>query len=683
MEAAAQRSEAEAWLLRLFARAIRPDRQRPLSEWAEAERIVAEGGYQGPWRNRLTPYLVEPMDYAGMTCPTPRVTFRGGAQIGKTQIGVNLAGQCLSETPTQAMVMLPSLTSLRQYNRDKLDRMIQATPALQEAVADITERSGQGSTTAVKRGARGAQVELVTASSSKDLQSRSVAAVIMEEIAEYDADVGGRGSPIEQGETRTYSYRKRRYKILKSSTPGIKGDCDITDAFEDGSQGRYHAVCPHCRRAQELVFANLTWTKGRPETAAYACAGCGTLIQEREKATILALENGAGWVHQHPERLGEHASFTLSALYSNMLPWSEIAAEAEAAEADPSKLKRFTQQTLGEPWDEAYELPKAELLMLRRDQWPVGRVPPGVLFLVGATDVQGAYLEWAVWGFDQNFTQYRIAGGTLHGDPTQAAVWRAHSDMLRRTWRDAWGRDIKPRSWGVDSSYLSSHVYAYVLGEAGRHDFNVMALDGRDGWGKPPIGKESWRRIRRPGQEHLPEEMWPKVPIYPVGTWDMKSELASALRLTEKGPGPDGWPLGALRFNEDVDKAWIEELLAERFVVDPKTGKREWKRLAARNEAWDLAVYCRAQARAMTLGMTPEQWSALVAETQGPLDEAQGDLLSMITPSLKAQAEAAAAAKIAEADARARADALAARRPASVVPEERFFDGAEDFWGDD
>jgi phage terminase large subunit GpA-like protein len=634
MEApAAQRSEAEAWLLRLFARAIRPDRQRPLSEWAEAERIVAEGGYQGPWRNRLTPYLIEPMDYAGLTCPTPRVTISGGAQIGKTQVGVNLEGQCLSETPTQALVMLPSLTSLRQYNRDKLDRMIQATPVLQEAVADITERSGQGSTTAVKRGARGAQVELVTASSSKDLQSRSVAVVIMEEVSEYDDDVGGRGSPIDQGETRTNAFRKRRYKIVKISTPGIKGDCHITDALEAGSNGRYHGVCPHCRHRQELKFANLSWAKGRPETAAYACEGegCGALIQEREKAAMLAIENGAGWVHQHPERLGEHASFSISALYSNMLPWSEIAKAAEAAEADPSKLKTFTQQMLGEPWDEAYDLPKAEVLLLRRDTWPRGRIPPGVLFLVGATDVQADRLEWAVWGFDRDFGQWLIDTGVLPGDPTTPAVWKTHDALLLRRWTDAWGKDVSPDSWGIDAGYLSSHVYAYCRRHAADAEPVVRALDGRSGWKLLPIGTPTARDVDYAGQKIG------QVMLYPVGTWDMKSELSGALRLTEQGPGPEGWPAGALRFNEIADRDWIDQLLAERLAVNPKTGARAWVKVQSRNEAWDIAVYARAQARHETARFTEESWDRLAALRQGPPDSAQADLAALWAPDLKAQ----------------------------------------------
>jgi phage terminase large subunit GpA-like protein len=194
-------------LLRLLAAGIRPDPRRSVAEWAEAERVVSEGAYEGRWRNARAPYLVEIMERMSLYCPTRRVTLLASAQIGKTQCGLNMAGQILTETPAQVLVVLPSLNSLRMYNRDKLDRMIQGTPALANAVADVTERSGVGSTTAVKRGARGAQIELVTASSSRDLQSRTARAVIMEEVSEYEADVGGRGDPVEQAEARTIQWQ--------------------------------------------------------------------------------------------------------------------------------------------------------------------------------------------------------------------------------------------------------------------------------------------------------------------------------------------------------------------------------------------------------------------------------------------------------------------------------------------
>lgn len=673
METPPPRSDDARFLLRLLAEGLRPDPRRTTADWAQAERIVSEGAYEGRWRNERTPYLTEIMEVCSLHRPTRRVSLLGSAQVGKTQVGLNLAGQILAETPAQAMIVLPSLNSLRMYNRDKLDRMIQGTPALARAVADVTERSGQASTTAVKRGARGAQVELVTASSSRDLQSRTCRVVIKEEISEYEAEVGGRGDPADQADARTIQWRKRGEKIVNISTPGDKQGgparppCRITKEYEAGSGGRYLVPCPHCQHAQELRFPQLLWPKGEPAKAAYACESCGALIEERHKARMLA---AGQWVHDRPHLLDRHASYRLNALMSPFTPWAEVAKESEAAEADPSKQRAFCQQWLGQAWDAANDLPKAEILMLRRDSYPSGRVPPGVLFLVGATDVQGDRLVWAVWGFDRFFGQWLIETGVLPGDPTRPEVWRAHDALLRRDWTDAWGKPMQPVSWGVDAGYLSTHVYAYCRRFGLDHLPQVRALDGRDGWRLPPLGTPRPRDFDWNGQK-----IAGGVLLWPVGTWDMKSELASALRLTEQGPGPEGWPRGALRFNEQADRPWLDELLAEQCVENPRTGARSWKKIAARNEAWDLAVYARAQARHATLGWTEAKWAALEAEVLGPPEAAQADLAQLWAPDLKAQAEAAAREKATE--------ALAAPAP---PPSERatrggdYFGGRRDGW---
>lgn len=641
-------ADASAFLAGIFATALRPDPRRTVAEWAAAQRIVSEGAYEGPWRNDRAPYLTEILEVCTLHRPTRRVSLLGSAQLGKTQVGLNLLGQVLCETPTQAIVALPSINSLRMYNRDKLDRMIQGTPALANAVADITDRSGQGSTTAVKRGARGAQVELVTASSSRDLQSRTARLVLMEEVSEYEADVGGRGDPVDQLEARTIQWRKRGEKIIKISTPGIKGQCRISDAFNQGSGGVYNVPCPHCEAMQPLRFANLNWTANDPETARYACEACGVLIDERDKPRMLA---AGSWVHERPELLDRHASYRISTLYSPFTPWAEVARESDKAEADPSRLKTFWQQWLGEAWDEAFDLPKADILLLRRDAWPPRRVPPGVLVLMGATDVQGDRLVWAVWGFDRNFGQWLIDTGTLPGDPTRPEVWAEHDALIDRTWRDAWGRDCRPEVWGIDAGYVSGHVYGYARRHAGRRAPEIRALDGRPGWKLPPVGTPVARDVDWAGKKIGQVQLWP------VGTWDIKSELASALRLTEQGPGPEGWPAGALRFNESVDRAWLDELLAEHCVTSPRTGRREWKKVNNRNEAWDLAVYTRALARHATLQLQPDDWDRLAAERQGPPEQAQADMARIWAPDLKARAVEAAREK-------ATAPAPVVRRPA-------------------
>ena len=653
------------WLLSAFADGIRPDPIRTVSEWADAERMVTEGAQQGRWRTDRTPYLREVMDALSLSCPAQRVTFKASAQVGKSQCGLNLLGQVLGETPAPVLVVLPSLTSLQWYNRDKLEPMISASPGLARAVADITSRDGAGSTTRVKRGARGAQVELVTAASSKDLQSRTARVLVLEEISEYPRDVDGRGDPVEMALARTIQFRAMGIKVFDCSTPGTKGECRVTDLYETGSGAQYHVPCLHCGERQVLALAQLTWPRGAPDAAAYACRACGALHAERDKRAML---EGGGWEHARPELAERHPSYHISALYSPFTPWAEVAKEAEKVEADPSRGKVFAQQWLGEAWDAAFDLPKADVLLLRRDAWKPGRVPPGVLLLQGATDVQGDRLVWAVWGFDRHFGQWLIETGTIPGDPTLPATWQVHDALLARRWTDAWGRELAPEGWGVDAGYLSSHVYAYARRHASRAAPRVWALDGRAGWRLPSIGTPKQVTVDYAGARLGTVQLWP------VGTWDIKSELAGALRLTEQGPGPEGWPPGALRYNEQIDRAWLQELLAERLVENPRTGARAWAKIAARNEAWDLAVYARALARHETMAFTEAAWDRLTAQRSGPPDAAQADLDALWAPRLKALAEEAARGKAAEVPA-----AAPVRRPA---PEDRFFDGAERFWGD-
>jgi phage terminase large subunit GpA-like protein len=630
-----------AELLRLFAQAITPPPRRTVDEWAEACRIVTEGSRPGPWFNARTPYLIEPMRRASLSHPARWVSIQGSAQAGKTQIGLNLIGQILSETPTKVLVLLPSINSARMYNRDKLEPMLADTPVLQAAVADLTSRDGQGSTTTVKRGARGAQVEIVTASSSKDLQSRTVRVVINDEVTEFPVDVDNRGDPVDLAVARTINYWEEGEKIVNISTPGIKGACRISKYWEDGTQGEYHVDCPHCGGAQVPKIAHLTTPRATDGTlnhdeARYACEHCGVLISQAEWRR--SLEAGGGrWVHNHPERENKHSSYRFNVLISPFVPWSKLSQELEAATNNPIRAKAFSQQFLGEPWDEAHDLPKADILLLRRDRWQPGRIPPQVIFMMGATDVQGDRLPWAVWGFDRHFGQWLIDTGTLEGDPTLPAVWQAHDELLRRRWPDAWGKPVGPDVWGIDSGFLAQHVYAYVRARASQNSPELRALDGRPGWRLPALGTPKridvdWQGARLGS-----------VALWPVGTWDLKSELASALRLTEQGPGPDGWPASALRFNEMADRAWLEELLSEHCVTDPRTGARTWKKVNARNEAWDLAVYTRALARQATLRFTDADWSNLAAARQGPPAEAQPDLAQLWAPDLKAQAEAAIA----------------------------------------
>lgn len=634
-------------VFRISAQAFRPDPVRTVDEWADAERYVsAESGSSRPgkWSTTLVPYLREVMEKLSLSHPATRVTFRKSAQVGGTEAGVNLLGQIMAETPAPCMVVLPTRGEAQDYNRLKLDPTIRATPKLRAKVREVVSRDEKGSTLTFKA-FPGGFIQLAGANVAKQLEMRTVRVLIFEEISKYPKDVEGRGRPTKLAMSRTDWFTGRE-KVFDCSTPHLKGDCLVTEQYEAGSRAYYAVRCPHCDHEQELVFKALLFDAEAdvPEKAEYACEGCVEPIQERHKAEMLEIGR---WIHERPEYADTHPSYRISALYSPILTWAKIAQRYQEARNDPTGgLKPFTQQVLGEAWDEAFDLPKAEILLTRRDSWQKGRVPPGILTLMGATDVQGDRLEWAVWGFDRRFGQWLIDTGVIVGDPTRPEVWQEHDALLKRRWIDAWDKERAPDVWGVDAGYLSSHVYGYVRRHASDVSPQIRALDGRHGWRLPAIGTPAMKDVDWQGQKIGTVQLWP------VGTWDMKSELAGALRLTEQGPGPEGWPVGALRFNEAIDRDWLDQLLAERCVENPRNGKREWQKVSPRNEAWDLAVYTRALARHATESLTPEQWDALEAERSGPAEEAQTDLADLWAPDLRAEAEAAARRKVEEAERR-------------------------------
>jgi len=554
--------------------------------------------------------MVEPMQAMGLLHPAGRVTLRMSSQIAKTQGTINLLGQIATEMPCPVLVVLPSIDEARSYNRDKLQPMIDNSPVVRDRVRDVKRADETGSTTMFKK-FPGGSVELTGANSSKGLQMRTKRVVILDEVSEFPWDVDGRGDPVAMAEARAIAYG-RRSKIIKVSTPGIEGMCRVSSAYDEGSAGRYHVPCPHCGAMQPLDEERLVYSSANPGQAEYACRDCGGLARQGQKAAMLA---AGKWVHTHPERVTTHASYDLSALYSPFVSWGQYAEKREQTRDDPLLDKVFTQQWAGRPWKQKYDTVPHQVLWERRTEWPRGTIPAGVLFLEGATDVQGDRLEWAVYGFDRHFGQHLIDGGMLMGDPSGDAVWFEHDALIRRQWPDAWGRNWSAESWGVDSGYLSHHVYRYARRHAARGQPVVRALDGRPKWGLAAVGSPKLVEVDWLGKKIGSVQLWP------VGTWDLKGELTSAMMLTQQGPDAAGiWPRGAMRFPTWLDLGFFEQLTAESLVTrNVRNGYavREWIKTRSRNEQLDLAVYARALARHDTAGFTDQGWARLAAKRMG------------------------------------------------------------------
>lgn len=109
---------------------LRPKKRLPVSAWAEANRILPDtNAVAGPWRNALTPYLVEIMD-AFSDDTTEQIVFIKPTQVGGTSAMENALGSVIDQDPGPTMVVYPSDQLAKRTVESKLEPMFKSCSAL-------------------------------------------------------------------------------------------------------------------------------------------------------------------------------------------------------------------------------------------------------------------------------------------------------------------------------------------------------------------------------------------------------------------------------------------------------------------------------------------------------------------------------------------------------------------------
>ena len=108
------------------------------------------------------------------------------------------------------------------------------------------------------------------------------------------------------------------------------------------------------------MWRHIEWEPDRPNTAAFRCPHCETLIDESHNPAMV----GAGtWRAMHPEVTGHHG-YRLNSLVS-LLPnvsWTVLAREFLQAKDHRDRLMSFITTKLAEPWrEQADESSEGEL----------------------------------------------------------------------------------------------------------------------------------------------------------------------------------------------------------------------------------------------------------------------------------------------------------------------------------
>ena len=568
---------------RAFFNGLKPDPLQTIAKWADERlHLPSFAPVPGQWRTSRTPFLKEIMECLSPRHRCHKVVFMKPVQIGGTQVAVNWAGYTMDCSPTAMLFYEPSIDMAKRLTKEKLDPVILATPTLRGKVREA--RSRDSGNTTFRKEFLGGFLNILWANSSAGARSTSAPRIVVDEVDEYEQDVGDQGHPCDLIEKRAAAYA--RYKIFELSTPTLAEMSRIEMDYTLGSQGRYHVPCPHCGHSQHLVWEHLVYTFDgikRPDDAAYQCESCEQLIDESCKTWMMDTAR-ATWVHAYPERLDTVASFHLNLLYQPAgwaYPWSRLAKEyIEAYEkmktGDIRSMKTFRNTVLAQTWKEKIDQIAHHSLSQRREIYEA-EVPSGVVFLTAAVDVQDNRLEAEIVGWGAGEESWSIVYRIFNGSPSLPAVWMSLTEWLQATYRHACGLEMRVDVVGVDTGgHHTKEAYLFVE----KYHGEIFALKGSSLPGAPPIPKREPKKHRSY-----------RLRLYLLGTNALKDTIFARLKLTEAGPGYMHFPR-----RDGYDQEYFEGLTSE--VKKPKYKPRShvqigyvYEKTRDRNEPLDLKVY--------------------------------------------------------------------------------------------
>jgi phage terminase large subunit GpA-like protein len=345
---------------------------------------------------------------------------------------------------------------------------------------------------------------------------------------------------------------------------------------------------------QRLVWANLRWEKGKPDSVVYGCEGCSVAIEEWQKTEML--ERGV-WVASEPELVTPKIrGYHLNSLYAPVgwsgASWSALAKMWEDAQGKPELLKTFLNTVLGETWKESGDAPPWKEIYDRRESYPTGTIPHGGVILTAGCDVQQDRIEceivaWGRHGWSWSIDYFVFDGDTQ--DLTGNGPWSKLDELLEKNWLHENGKEMKLHGLAVDQGFATTVVQMWCRRKLRTRVFCVY---GKDNY-PAIVGPHGMQDINLRGKRQRRG-----VRAWPVGTNLSKLELYGRLRLERPTDVElEGWPHGYAHFPE-YEAEYFKQLTAETRQIKIKRGfaKPEWHKVHERNEALDCRVYARAAA---------------------------------------------------------------------------------------
>lgn len=567
--------------MRAMARAVAPRKRMLVSDWADKHRVLSTKGSSlaGQWRTSRNPPLREPMDACSNRSGVRELALMFPIQFGKTEVEVNALGYFMTEAPGPIMVCLPGEVSLDKWVNQKLNPLIDETPAVREALRSVNSRDA--SNTKTFKDFVGGQLYLEHAGSPSRLKSTTVQRLLVDELDEFANNLKGGDDPVDMLDGRTSAFPATSVRVYISS-PQIKGRSRIEEKFEKGDQRRYHVPCPHCGHMQHLQWQGLQWAKDL-SSAWYVCQENGCCIEEHHKTDMIAKGQ---WVPGNPNARTGVRSYHINCLYYQFglgPTWLELARMWLDAQGDPAKLKTFTNDRLAETWEDAsMRAVRHNAIAERAEAYALREAPVGVLYVLAGVDTQDDRLEVTLTGFGRGMAFWVLDYHVLPGDPADPATFAALTEYLNKPIQRQDGVILRVEATAQDmGGHRTEDVKHWVRQALVRRP---MAIQGAIQNNAPILGKPRMLDVTYKGVTDKKG-----VRVYYVGTVAAKNWLFGRLSVDAERPADERMT----HFSHELEPSYYQGLTSETY--NPAKNRYEKKR-GARNEPLDTWVYSYAAA---------------------------------------------------------------------------------------
>lgn len=571
-----------------------------LSEWmAEHFYLSAESSY-GESRWEAWPFQLAIANCMGHD-DIVETDMMKSARVGATKI--LLADVCYNahhKRRNQALWQ-PTDDDRDQFVKTELDPVLRDIEVMREVMPHAVSRHKDN--TMQQKKFLGSMLHTLGGKAAKNYRRISIDTGNVDEIDGFDRDIEKEGDP-------RYLVFKRVSgatfpKLNIASTPTLRGFSLIEDSVALAEKVfRFHIPCPHCGGFHPILWGGkdephgFKWDDREPATVRHVCPHCGGTIKQGDYLAVAMqgrYQSDDGYIITHRAEFFDpdgnaikpfrHIAFVdvWTALAPNV-SWESIVREflgaIEKFEAgDSTKLKAFTNLTLGRTWGGDVESTDASELQARAEPYPLGIVPAGGLLLLAGVDTQDNRLEVGVWAYGRGCEAWPVAHQVFFGNPAEDAVWGELDDYLFNTeFPHAVGGPLRIHAAAIDSGGHNTHA-VYEFARIHKHR-RVFATKGRSGTEKAIKDGGSavdidWRgRKRKAG-----------VILWQVGTNHAKDLLHNRLAIQRPGPG-------YVHFSSELSDEWFAQYTSEvRASRETATGTQSrWTKIRRRNEVLDCAV---------------------------------------------------------------------------------------------